>query len=173
MNRPTETKHARLGIILARYLTLFSAMSLFAMMWLTVADVIGRDVFNAPILGAFELTEVLMGLVVFAGLPQVTLTEGHVAVTLLDSFFSQRARMIQHVLVNTLCAIALALIAWRLWEASVTMARYDDVTLFMRIPLAPTGFFMSIMTAVCVPIILVLPFTGPLTLRRLSGLDDN
>jgi len=172
MSPPSQTKHARLGILLARYLTLFSSMSLFGMMWLTVADVIGRDVFNAPILGAFEVTEVLMGLLVFSGLPQVTLTEGHVAVTLLDSFFSQRGRKIQHFLINLLCALALALIAWRLWESSMTMARYNDVTLFTRIPLAPTGFFMAIMTAICVPIILVLPFTGPLTVRRLAGLDD-
>ena len=113
-----------------------------------------------------------MGLVVFAGLPQVTLTKGHVAVTLLDPIFSHRARIIQHFLVNFVCAIALAFIAWRLWEASITMAKYNDVTLFMRIPLAPTGFFMSIMTALCVPIILVLPFIGPISLRRLSGLDD-
>ncbi len=173
MQSPDRTSQARFGIFLARFLTLFSSMCLFAMMWLTVADVIGRDVFNAPILGAFEVTEVLMGLVVFSGLPQVTLTDGHVAVTLLDSFLGQRVRRTQHILVNILCAIALAFIAWRLWEAGATMGRYNDVTLFMRIPLAPTAFFMSVMTAVCVPIILVLPFTGPLSLQRLTGLDNS
>lgn len=173
MVESSRSELSRLGFFLGRVLTLFSGMTLFAMMWLTLADVIGRDVFNAPIPGAFEITEVLMGIVVFSGLPQVTVTDGHVSVTLLDPLFGPRARFVQRLLINVFCAVVLAIIAWRLWQASATMLHYNDVTLFLRIPLAPTGFFMSIATALCVPIILILPFTGPVSLRRLSGLTDS
>ena len=42
---------------------------IFVMMVVTTIDVIGRDVFNLPLFGAFEMTEILMGLVIFAGMP--------------------------------------------------------------------------------------------------------
>ena len=42
---------------------------LFAMMALTFVDVIGRYVVNSPLLGAYELTEVLLALVVFGAVP--------------------------------------------------------------------------------------------------------
>ena len=51
-------------------------------MWLTVVDVFFRDAFNISITGLFEVTEVLMGILVFAGVPIITSKDGHVAVTI-------------------------------------------------------------------------------------------
>jgi TRAP-type C4-dicarboxylate transport system permease small subunit len=42
---------------------LMAAMALFAIMWLTLLDVIGRKFFNNSIPGSLELTEVLMVIV--------------------------------------------------------------------------------------------------------------
>ena len=48
-------------------------LSLLAMVLLTFADVIGRRFFNAPIYGAHDLTEHLMAIIVFSGLPVASL----------------------------------------------------------------------------------------------------
>ncbi|MDZ7810788.1 MAG: TRAP transporter small permease subunit [Arhodomonas sp.] len=42
---------------------------LVLMLAVTTVDVIGRYFFNAPILGAFEVSEVAMALLIYAGLP--------------------------------------------------------------------------------------------------------
>ena len=54
----------------------------FVIMWLTVVDVILRYN-NISITGLFEVIEVLMGILVFAGVPIITAKDGHVAVTIL------------------------------------------------------------------------------------------
>ena len=50
-----------------------AALALVGMVLLTCVDVIGRYVLNRPLTGAFELSEMTMGALVFASLPLVTL----------------------------------------------------------------------------------------------------
>ena len=130
-------------------------------MWLTVVDVISRDAFNHSIVGLFEVTEILMGILVFAGLPIVTAKEGHVAVTLLDGFIGDKLRIIQRAVIGLLCTAILLVFAWRLWDVAGKFAGYNDVTLFLKIPLSPVAYFMAVMTFLSVPIQLALSFSPP------------
>ncbi len=154
-------RYARLRRSSSRALSLFAALTLFAIMWLTVIDVIARDFFSGSIVGAFEVTEILMGILVFSGVPLVTAAEGHVAVTLFDGVIGPRLRSVQRAGVSLFCTVVLALFAWRLWDVAGKMAAYHDVTLFLRVPLAPVGYFMAVMTAISVPIQLALTFSAP------------
>ncbi len=153
-----QNAYARLREKLSRALTLFAAVTLFAIMWLVVIDVVSRDAFNTSIVGLFEVTEILMGILVFAGVPIVTANQGHVAVTLLDNFIGPKLRLIQKFSVNSLCTGVLILFAWRLWDVAEKLAGYNDVTLFLKIPLAPVAYFMAIMTMLSVPIQIALTF---------------
>ena len=65
------------------------ALFLLAMVALTFADVIGRRLIGKPIYGANDITEHLMALVVFAGLPLVTAAGAHLTIDLLDKLVSQ------------------------------------------------------------------------------------
>ncbi|TPW31049.1 TRAP transporter small permease [Martelella alba] len=67
---------------------------LLAMVVVTVVDVVGRYLFNAPLPGAFELTQVLLADLVLAGLPITTLRGGHVEVDILASSWSERSARI-------------------------------------------------------------------------------
>ncbi|MDA0240126.1 MAG: TRAP transporter small permease [Proteobacteria bacterium] len=147
---------ARLQQRASRALILFAAVTLFVIMWLTVIDVVARSAFNISIVGLFEVIEIMMGILVFAGLPIVTQNEGHVAVTLLDSALGPRQRLVQKIVVNLVCATILAVFAWRLWDVAGKLADYNDITLFLKIPLAPVAYFMAVMTALSVPIQLLL-----------------
>jgi len=151
-------KLARLHASLSRALSLFAAVTLFAIMWLTVIDVVSRDVLNVSITGLFEITEILMGVLVFAGVPIVTANQGHVAVTLLDPWVGPRLRVIQKFAINILCMAVLVIFAWRLWAVAERLAEYNDVTLFAHIPLAPVGYFMAVMTMLSVPVQFILTF---------------
>jgi TRAP-type C4-dicarboxylate transport system permease small subunit len=157
----SSDRYARLRQFSSRALTLFASLTLFAIMWLTVIDVIARDVLSGSIVGAFEVTEILMGILVFSGVPLVTAAEGHVAVTLFDGLIGPRLRVVQRACVNLICVVVLALLAWRLWDVAEKLAAYNDITLFLRIPLAPVGYFMAVMTAIAVPIQIALTFSAP------------
>ena len=81
-------------------LIFFASITLFVIMWLTVVDVVARDAFDVSITGLFEVTEVLMGILVFAGVPIITARDGHVAVTLMDTFVGPKLRIFQKVVIN-------------------------------------------------------------------------
>ena len=151
-----------------RALIFFASIILFVIMWLTVVDVVSRDAFNISITGLFEVTEVLMGILVFAGVPIITARDGHVAVTLLDTFVGPKLRIFQKVVVNIICVLVLATFAWLLWDVADTAAGYNDVKLFSRIPLAPMGYFMAIMTALSVPIQFSMMFISDKKLQELK-----
>jgi len=59
--------------------------------------------------------------------------------------------------------------AWLLWDVAETAASYNDVKLFSRIPLAPTGYFMAIMTALSVPIQFSMMFISDKKLQELKS----
>ena len=165
----TRFQFARLRDSSGRALVFFASIILFIIMWLTVVDVVSRDAFNISITGLFEVTEVLMGILVFAGVPIITARDGHVAVTLLDTFVGPKLRIIQKVVVNLFCVLVLGTFAWLLWDVADTAAGYNDVKLFSRIPLAPMGYFMAVMTALSVPIQFSMMFISGQKLQKLKS----
>ncbi len=164
-----EGSYARLREQMSRALTLFASVTLFVIMWLVVIDVVSRDAFNYSIVGLFEVTEILMGILVFAGVPIVTANQGHVAVTLLDGFIGPKLRLLQKYCVNLFCTVILVIFAWRLWDVAGKLADYNDVTLFLKIPLAPVGYFMAVMTIISVPIQIALTFLPDRDLTEVSA----
>jgi TRAP-type C4-dicarboxylate transport system permease small subunit len=117
-----------------------AATVLLAMMVLTFVDVFGRYVLNRPLPGGFEVTQILLVLLIFAGLPLVTRREEHVQVTLLSDLLPATARRIQAAAVNMLIAGLLGVVAWRLWHVAERALSFGDTTSYLRIPMAPVVY---------------------------------
>jgi len=66
--------------------------ALNAMMLLVVADVILRKYFAAPIRGALEITEILMGFVVFLGLAFCAAKDEHVVIDIVTIVYQNELR---------------------------------------------------------------------------------
>jgi TRAP-type C4-dicarboxylate transport system permease small subunit len=76
---------------LLRVLEVVSVALVTGLILVTCIDVIGRYLFDRPFAAAFELTQVMLGALVFAALPITTARGGHVEVDLLVSLLSERA----------------------------------------------------------------------------------
>ena len=92
---------------LATLCGLLAALALFAIMVLTLVDVSGRKLLSASVPGSLELTELLMVVVIFAGLPLVSLAGEHVVFDSLDRWLPPAVRRLQQALVDLLCMGAL------------------------------------------------------------------
>ncbi len=121
---------------------------LFAMMLLTFADVILRYFFNAPIKGGFEVTEMMMAVLIFAGLPLVSRRHEHVTIDAFDSFFPAATRRAFRVLMHIVCAVTLVGMAWLLQRKAGTFAEVGDVTQTLKFPIAPFVYAMAVLTLV-------------------------
>ena len=118
---------------------------LFCMMTLTFVDVVARYVFNRPLRGAFEVTELLLLALIFAGLPLVTHAGEHVTMDLIDRLLGRAARGLMSRLVELLCAALMFLLTWLMWMRAARIAAYGDTTDVLRIAIGPFVYFMTAM----------------------------
>ena len=121
--------------------------TLFGMMLLTTADVTGRYFFNSPILGAVELTQLMLAALVFLSLPVVCWRQEHISVDLLDAIFPARLIWVREVIVNLLVTAALWVMARRVWALAERAFEWGDVTEFLRIPYGYLIGLIAIMLA--------------------------
>ena len=123
------------------------AFLLAGLVGLTVADVIGRYVFNAPLAGAFELTELMLGALVFAALPLTTLAGEHVEVDMAFVVSPPAVKTVMLWLSGLVSTAALWTIAWRLVLHGTRLAEDGATTNALSVPLAPLGWFAAAMAA--------------------------
>ncbi len=156
----------RLARVLDGLLGLVAAVLLFAMMALTFADVTGRYVFNNPVPGAFEMTEVAMGVLIFAGLPLISARDGHIAVNIADGLMSGRALRLRAFLLDLLIAACNGVLAWVLWEKGMQLVGYGDASPYLGIPIGPVMMAMAVLAWFTVLVLLVKACRSWIVFRR-------
>lgn len=117
------------------------------LMFLVFIDVVGRYLFNRPIFGAYELIEVLMGSLIFAGLPLVSRAQKHISVDFISNLLPDRLKPIQGLIVNLLCAVTAMVISWRIWVYGERLNRVNETTLELQIPRGIIAQTMAVMVA--------------------------
>ena len=152
-----------------RWLELFLegviSICLLAMTALTVVDVAGRYFFNAPLKGGFEISELLMGLTVFASLPLATRAESHLAIGLLTDRLTGGARRAHRIVILIVTVLALAFIGWRMGVQADIMMASKASSGSLQLTLWPFARVMSVLGWMSAAVALVL------TARALAGLD--
>jgi TRAP-type C4-dicarboxylate transport system permease small subunit len=136
------------GAWLDRALGAAAAALLFGLMMLTTADVIGRYIFNWPLRGAFEITELLLLTLIFAGLPLASRTDEHVTLDFVDMLLGTGGRQLLRRLIDLVCGIIILGLAWRVWVKAGKIAAYGDTTEVLRLPVGPFVYFMAAMVAI-------------------------
>lgn len=154
-NGARRPREGRVGQVLDLYLGGFAATLLFGLMILTFVDVTGRKLFGLPVPGGYEIVEIMMAILVFAGLPVITRREAHITIDLLDSFTPRVFVVPQRVAVNLISAGVLALMAWQTWIYADNLGDNHEITHYLHLPVPPYVYFMSIMCGLTTLVLLV------------------
>jgi TRAP-type C4-dicarboxylate transport system permease small subunit len=117
---------------------------LFAMMVLTFVDVVARYVFSRPVRGAFEVTELMLVVLIFAGLPLVSYADEHAAMDFIDRLLPRKGQRALLAAVHVICAAVLFMLAWLVWLKADKIWAYRDATDVLRILYGPFVYFMAI-----------------------------
>jgi TRAP-type transport system small permease protein len=138
------------------------AVFLLAMVALTFADVVGRRIFGKPIYGSNDLTEHLMALVVFCGLPLVTAAGAHLSIDLFDRIISKPWMAWWRVIASLLVVVVLGVVAWLFAKHGLNATRISEVSQALRIPRGPLYMFMALSCALSALSALAITFYGPM-----------
>jgi TRAP-type transport system small permease protein len=136
------------GIWLDRVLGLAAAVILLGLMLLTVVDVVSRYIFNWPLRGAFEITELSLLVLIFAGLPLASRTGEHATMDFIDAVLGERGQRAIVRLVDLFCGFVILGLAWQVWLKAGKIAGYGDTTDALKLPVGPFVYFMAVMVAI-------------------------
>ena len=126
-----------------RSLAYVAGAALLWLMLLTVVAVVMRYVFNAPILGAQDISEISLAVVVFLGIPYCGWTGGHVAVDLISTVVGESRLRYTDTLMRLVGAVLFGFVAWQAMRQGLDALEYGDATNLVDIPHYPFMFLMS------------------------------
>ncbi|MYA29800.1 MAG: TRAP transporter small permease [Gammaproteobacteria bacterium] len=139
---------------LARALALAGGLLLVGVMGMTVVSVLGRYLFNAPVPGDYEITELAIGIAVFAFFPYCHIANANIVVELFTGRMPPRFKSALDAVHNVTFAIVAGLITWRLFVGATHKLDDGETTVFLGIPVH-WAYFSSLpgaglLTMVCV-----------------------
>lgn len=114
----------------------------------TCTDVIGRYLFNAPLRGAFEMTQILLSALVFVALPLVTSRGGHVEVDLFVALMPRRLARALGWFASAVTAIVLLYFCYRLVLRTADDLHTQSATVGLGFPLWYLGVVACVSCAV-------------------------
>ena len=124
-----------------------ASVLLFGMMVLTFFDVVARYLLNKPIRGAFEVTELALLVLIFAGLPLVSHADEHVTMDFIDRVLPDWLLRIWIRAAHAACAAIMFFLTWQIWIKAGRIYGYGDTTDVLRIAIGPFVYFMDAMIA--------------------------
>ena len=143
MNGPANNWEAKIDAALG----VAASAILLVLMFITFADVVARYLFNFPLRGAFEITELMLLVLIFAGLPLVSHADEHVTMDFIDHMLPAPVLRTLNRAVHALCSAVMFFLAWLIWLKASKIAGYGDTTDVLRIPVSPFVYFMAAMIA--------------------------
>src|SRR3954471_7853432 len=103
----------------------------------TIADVVMRWLFNAPIAGMGEATSMALAVAVSACLPAGAAQGVNITVDLVSGKLSPRGLARVQLVGQVFLLVFYALLAWRIGEYARSLQARNAVTVYLGIPMAP------------------------------------
>lgn len=128
---------------LSKWMGVLSSAITFVMMVLVTISIIARFVFNNPIIGVVETTELLMVVVIYLGLAYVQLNHGHITVEVVVSKLSKQRRLPVTVFSLLISIVFFGLLTWYGGEEAYDSVRINEVTGGSYIPMYPSKIALA------------------------------
>jgi TRAP-type C4-dicarboxylate transport system permease small subunit len=119
---------------LSYFLGSVGAGVIFALMLVTGVDVVGRYVFNRPLLGAFELAELALAIMVLFGWSYNQAVKGHIDIDLLYKRLPHGAQTIIDFLIPLLGLSLFVFVSWQAINFTLTSIGWGETTEMLHIP---------------------------------------
>ncbi len=117
---------------------------LFFLMAIGAGEVIGRYVFNRPIVAVLELSQITQAMMVFLAWAYTTAERSHVRVEIVIRNFSPRTQAILDFVIAVVVIVLFGLVAWQATDKAVFYWKSNMQVDVLFIPLAPFHLLLSV-----------------------------
>ncbi|MFM2399925.1 MAG: hypothetical protein RL341_2082 [Pseudomonadota bacterium] len=136
-----------------------AGLALLAMMLLAFVDVSARKL-NMPIPGGVELTELLMIVLIFAGLPLVSMRGEHVTFDLFDKFMPPGLRAVLIRITQLFAGAAFLALCYFMWIRAGRLLEDGLTTAQLQITVGPFAYVMCALLGLTGIVHIALALTG-------------
>jgi TRAP-type C4-dicarboxylate transport system permease small subunit len=107
---------------------------LIAMALMSVYSIIGRSLLGKPVLGDYEMVQMMSAIAVTMALPFCQMVGGHIIVDFFTVKFPRRVNVALDIVAALLLATCAFAIAWRVAGATLEFQRNHDATMLLNLP---------------------------------------
>lgn len=146
-DRPADPIGKTLDII-CRAFAICSGLMLTGMALMSVYSIVGRSFFDKPLLGDYELVQMISAVAVTMALPFCQMVKGHIIVDFFTLHAPRRVNATLDTIAGLLLAICAFAFAWRIVIATFEFRQNHDASMLLNLPTwwgyAPMGpsFFL-------------------------------
>ncbi len=130
----------------SRVMAIIAAVVLAIMMFLTVADVCGRNLFLKPIEGTYELVGIMLVIAGCLGLGYCQLNLGNIRITVISDIMPPRGQAIILLIAYIIAAVCCGMICWqggiRAWE--YIFKQFGGIIVTLKVPLWPFMMLLAV-----------------------------
>ena len=125
----------------------FSLLGICVAALFTATDIIMRNFFNKPILGSYEITQLIFAVTVFASFAYTQTEKGHINIVILLQRFPQKLKFTVYALTAILSLVTSAAVTYAAFVMMNSVWTMNMITPQHRIPVYPFYGFAGIMMA--------------------------
>lgn len=135
---------------LTRRLSDVAALAVAAMTFLTIADILMKNIFHRPISGTFEMVELALVVAVFLGFPEIFRGQTNIVVDIVDHLFRPGLARVFKIAGTLVTLCFLVLLGWAVWAPAWDTVDYPQQTQEAGISL--TVFWIPILLGIALSI---------------------
>lgn len=140
--------------VFSRWTNVIGIAALFLMILVTGVDVVMRYIFNRPIFGVMEITEVMMIVAIFMAISHTLNEKAHVSIDILTSRLAPKNKLVMEFITTLISLCTFVIIVWRVFEQTLFFAaRNIPHSQILPIPSAP---FAAVITLGCATLSILL-----------------
>lgn len=144
-------------------------MSMIVVMtFLTIADIFMRRIFNSPIRGSHEMTELIFAIITFLTLAYCAVKEGHIEVDMLVRKFPKTLQSTIGAIILLATTGTLGLVTWQLINYGMNLQRMKQTTVSLGIAVYPF-VYVAALGAILITLVYFVQFLYSLTRFKEAG----
>lgn len=129
---------------ICNFISYISMGAVLVMMFMMIVDIVLRLTVRKGLLGSYEMTELLMVIVMFLAFSYTQMHKGHVRVSMFVDMAPMKVRLFIQGIIEIIAAVVTALMTYAAFVQAGKYAVDKATTAVLYIPYAPFGYIMSI-----------------------------
>lgn len=135
---------------LCRFFAVCAGITLILMALMSLTSIVGRALFDKPILGDYELVQMLSAVAVTMSLPFCQIIRGHIIVDFFTTGMPARINKRLDILASLVMAVAAFIFCWRITLGMMDLYGNGDASMLLNLqtwwgyaPMVPSFFLLG------------------------------